>query len=213
MIVIRILSKFQPSVLSLQRYKNARSKARVLSSFQVVFGYFNTLTKHLMNASFSVQHPEVVNYAIIILGKKPRWSDFTSRLLWREEKKLKSICIFLSGFADASAIQREREERVRKIRELQEEERKKKIEELKQHVSSSFSIFYAEIVCSRIHILQTTYKESIQSQMRRCYGQCHVKASCDMWMFLASVVARLGPWCWPLGLFKDRPWCSPLIFL
>lgn len=43
--------------------------------------------------------------------------------------------------SDASAIQREREERVRKIRELQEEERNKKIEELKQHVSSSFFPF------------------------------------------------------------------------
>ena len=37
--------------------------------------------------------------------------------------------------SDASAIQKEREERVRKIREQQEEERNKKIEELKNHVS------------------------------------------------------------------------------
>ena len=37
--------------------------------------------------------------------------------------------------ADTLALQKEREERVRKIREIQEEERKKKIEELKQHVS------------------------------------------------------------------------------
>ena len=35
----------------------------------------------------------------------------------------------------ALAIQKEREERVRRIREQQEEERKKKLEELRQHVS------------------------------------------------------------------------------
>ena len=34
----------------------------------------------------------------------------------------------------ALAIQKEREERVRRIREQQEEERKKKLEELRQHV-------------------------------------------------------------------------------
>ena len=39
-------------------------------------------------------------------------------------------------FSDASAMQKEREERVRKIREAQDEERKKKVEELKSHVSS-----------------------------------------------------------------------------
>ena len=38
-------------------------------------------------------------------------------------------------FSDASAMQKEREERVRKIREQQEDERKKKVEELKNHVS------------------------------------------------------------------------------
>ena len=37
----------------------------------------------------------------------------------------------------AMAIQKEREERVRRIREQQEEERKKKLEELRQHVSCS----------------------------------------------------------------------------
>lgn len=41
-------------------------------------------------------------------------------------------------FTDSSALQKEREERVRKIREAQEEERNKKIEELKSHVSSFF---------------------------------------------------------------------------
>ena len=41
-------------------------------------------------------------------------------------------------FTDSSALQKEREERVRKIREAQEEERNKKIEELKCHVSSFF---------------------------------------------------------------------------
>lgn len=35
----------------------------------------------------------------------------------------------------AMAIQKEREERVRRIREQQEEERKKKLEELRHHVS------------------------------------------------------------------------------
>ena len=38
-------------------------------------------------------------------------------------------------FPDASAVQREREERVRKIRKQHEEEQQKKIEELKLHVS------------------------------------------------------------------------------
>ena len=41
---------------------------------------------------------------------------------------------FQFSFTDATAVQKEREERVRRIRELQEEERLKKIEELKQHV-------------------------------------------------------------------------------
>ncbi len=35
----------------------------------------------------------------------------------------------------AMALQREREERVRRLREQQEEERKRKLEELRQHVS------------------------------------------------------------------------------
>ena len=37
----------------------------------------------------------------------------------------------------AMALQREREERVRRLREQQEDERKKKLEELRQHVSCS----------------------------------------------------------------------------
>jgi hypothetical protein len=48
-------------------------------------------------------------------------------------------------FTDSSALQKEREERVRKIREAQEEERNKKIEELKTHVSSIFYILFLEI--------------------------------------------------------------------
>ncbi len=37
--------------------------------------------------------------------------------------------------ADAVAIQKEREERVRRLRDYQEDERRKKLEELRQHVS------------------------------------------------------------------------------
>ena len=44
-------------------------------------------------------------------------------------------------FSDASAMQKEREERVRKIREQQEDERKKKVEELKNHVSFFIFLF------------------------------------------------------------------------
>ena len=39
-----------------------------------------------------------------------------------------------SGRTDVSAAAKEREERVRRLREQQEDERKKKLEELKQHV-------------------------------------------------------------------------------
>ena len=38
-------------------------------------------------------------------------------------------------FSDAMALQKEREERVRRVRELQEDERRKKLEELRHHVS------------------------------------------------------------------------------
>ena len=40
----------------------------------------------------------------------------------------------VSGRTDVSAAAKEREERVRRLREQQEDERKKKLEELKQHV-------------------------------------------------------------------------------
>ena len=42
------------------------------------------------------------------------------------------LLIFLP---DAMALQKEREERVRRVRELQEDERRKKLEELRHHVS------------------------------------------------------------------------------
>ena len=42
------------------------------------------------------------------------------------------------GRAESTAKEKEREEKVRKIREQQEDERKKKLEELKQHVSVIF---------------------------------------------------------------------------
>ena len=42
---------------------------------------------------------------------------------------------FFSGRADLAAREREREERVRRLRESQEEDRRRKLEELKQHVS------------------------------------------------------------------------------
>ena len=48
-------------------------------------------------------------------------------------------------FTDSSALQKEREERVRKIREAQEEERNKKIDELKSHVSLFFYVFCGKI--------------------------------------------------------------------
>ena len=51
-------------------------------------------------------------------------------------------------FTDSSALQKEREERVRKIREAQEEERNKKIEELKSHVS-----FFLLLFCFYIFLL------------------------------------------------------------
>ena len=41
-----------------------------------------------------------------------------------------------SGRAESAAKEREREEKVRRIREQQDEERKRKLEELKQHVRS-----------------------------------------------------------------------------
>ena len=53
-----------------------------------------------------------------------------------QERKWSIIQILLHSIVtDTLALQKEREERVRKIREMQEEERKKKIEELKSHVS------------------------------------------------------------------------------
>ena len=52
------------------------------------------------------------------------------------------MLIFRMYFSDASAVQKEREERVRKIREQQEEERRKKVEELKSHVSSFIFILF-----------------------------------------------------------------------
>ena len=54
----------------------------------------------------------------------------------RQDRKWSIIEILLHSIvSDTLALQKEREERVRKIREMQEEERKKKIEELKSHVS------------------------------------------------------------------------------
>ena len=49
--------------------------------------------------------------------------------------------IFFS-ISDAIALQKEREERVRRVREQQEEDRRKKLEELRQHVSQKEPIFY-----------------------------------------------------------------------
>ena len=40
-----------------------------------------------------------------------------------------------SGRADLAAKEREREDRVRRLKEMQEEDRRKKLEELKHHVS------------------------------------------------------------------------------
>ena len=42
---------------------------------------------------------------------------------------------FSSGRADLAAKEKEREERVRRLKETQEEDRRRKLEELKQHVS------------------------------------------------------------------------------
>ena len=51
------------------------------------------------------------------------------------------FCLFFS-ISDAIALQKEREERVRRVREQQEEDRRKKLEELRQHVSQKEPIFY-----------------------------------------------------------------------
>ena len=46
------------------------------------------------------------------------------------------------SISDAIALQKEREERVRRVREQQEEDRRKKLEELRQHVSQKEPNFY-----------------------------------------------------------------------
>ena len=43
--------------------------------------------------------------------------------------------LLLLGRVDLASKEKEREEKIRRMRELQEEQRKKKLEELKQHVS------------------------------------------------------------------------------
>ena len=53
-------------------------------------------------------------------------------------------------FSDASAMQKEREERVRKIREQQEDERKKKVEELKNHVSFFIKVGFFTMLLSKV---------------------------------------------------------------
>ena len=45
------------------------------------------------------------------------------------------IVLISVGRAELAAKEREREERIRRIKEQQEEERRRKLEELKQHVS------------------------------------------------------------------------------
>ena len=47
----------------------------------------------------------------------------------------KKLNIFIAGRADIAAKEKEREERVRRLKEQQEDDRRKKLEELKQHVS------------------------------------------------------------------------------
>ena len=56
------------------------------------------------------------------------WKSFTYNIFFDGE-----------GRAESSAKEKEREDKVRRIREQQEDERKKKLEELKQHVSFSSS--------------------------------------------------------------------------
>ena len=61
-----------------------------------------------------------------------------------------TLLITFSGREQLSALNKEREDRVRKVKEMQEEERRRKLEELKQHVrrfhSFATDFFFAEIL-------------------------------------------------------------------
>ena len=65
-----------------------------------------------------------------------KWSIMLDNCTTNRRKKFELFSQnFTSYILDAIALQKEREERVRRVREHQEEERKKKLEELRAHVS------------------------------------------------------------------------------
>ena len=59
-----------------------------------------------------------------------------------------SNLILSSGRADLAAREKEREERVRRLREQQEDDRRRKLEELKQHVSIYFNFLMISLFFS-----------------------------------------------------------------
>ena len=82
----------------------------------------------------------LVCFIVIVVYTK----DFFDFLifLWANTSRLSYYigCLFwhYSGRAESTAKEKEKEDKVRKIRDLQETERKTKLEELKQHVSLRF---------------------------------------------------------------------------
>ena len=60
------------------------------------------------------------------------------------------------GRADLAAREKEREERVRRLKEQQEEDRRRKLEELKQHVSR-YCRYAADMMLLDIHITRPTW--------------------------------------------------------
>ena len=89
-----------------------------------------------------------------------------------------------SGRADLAAREREREERVRRLREAQEDDRRRKLEELKQHVSCKEKWFDVNI--DLLFIISRLYKHRSSESSKRLseddiLSRCGLKTLTDAW--------------------------------
>ena len=79
-----------------------------------------------------------------------------------------SNLILSSGRADLAAREKEREERVRRLREQQEDDRRRKLEELKQHVSIYIKFYDFCILFFSLQALQAQkFREQQELERRR----------------------------------------------
>ena len=94
---------------------------------------------------------------------------------------------FFPGRADLAAREREREERVRRLRESQDDDRRRKLEELKQHVS-----------CHQI--VDDVGNEFIMSRLyKHRSSESSKKLSEDDILSRCGLKMRTGAWRWRRG--------------